>query len=305
METTERNHTNLVWTLATLIILGLVWGMYWKNDRMHSSRYDQIEQRADSLLSVKFLLEGDNRELKRQLETMVDDNAYLDKRINKLHEQIGQRERSEIALRHNRIQQTRSIRSLNDSLSQLKLIRDSLENQMAAMHDKLNWQIRSNALLISQKKELEQKQKVLNARLVATAPHSAITGDAFRVAVSKANKKVTAKAKKAKTLTVSLNVPNSFSIEGKQEVYLSLTDMQRNPMLPVLRNKTVTLPNINEHIPVHAEQQVNFDRNPQRLSFSLTPDVTLKSGTYRASIFTKDMYLGSVEFQLRDSFWFF
>ncbi|GAB3939655.1 hypothetical protein GCM10028805_00390 [Spirosoma harenae] len=305
MDTTGPNHTNLAWILALLIGLGVAGGMYWKNNQTLTRRYDQAEQRADSLLSVKFLLEGDNRELKRQLETVADDNTYLDRRIKTLHGQLAKSDGVVAGLYRKKTAQSYTIRNLADSLAELQVIRDSLEHQLMAMRDKINWQSQSNTLLAKEKKELEQKQKDLNTRILTMVPRSAMTGDAFRVDVSKSNKKVTAKAKKATTLTISLNVPTSLNLEGKQELYMSLTDQQRQPMTPALRNTTIILPDMNEVIPVHAEQTVNFSRSPQRISFRFTSDAVVKPGTYRASVFTKDAYLGSVEFQLRDSFWFF
>ncbi|WP_420149857.1 hypothetical protein [Spirosoma sp.] len=305
METTERNSTNLAWVLAMLIGIGVSGGLYWSNNRTLTHQYEQAEQRADSLLSVKFQLEGDNRDLKRQLETAGDEKEYLGNHINDLHEQVSQRDRSLINLRRSITGQTRTIRTLNQTLSQLNITRDSLENQMVAMHDKINWQTQANALLTTQNRELEQQQKGLDTRILTMVPRSAITGDAFRVEISKANKKVTVKAKKAATLTVSLKVPAILKLEGMQEVYLSLTDEQQKPMMPPPHNATITLPDVDEVIPVHATQAVNFARNPQRISFTLTPEANVKPGMYRAAIFTKDAYLGSVEFRLRDSFWFF
>ena len=63
METTERTPTTLAWILATLIGLGIAGGLYWTNNRKLTTRFDQTEQRADSLLSVKLQLEGDIRDL--------------------------------------------------------------------------------------------------------------------------------------------------------------------------------------------------------------------------------------------------
>lgn len=305
METTERNPQNLAWILAVLIGLGLVGGLYWNNNRTLTHQYDQAEQRADSLLSVKFQLEGDNRDLKKQLETATDKTDYLDNRINNLHEQLSQRDQIVTTLRRTNTGQTRTIRNLNQNVSQLSTVRDSLENQMAAMHDKLNWQSQSNALLLKQNQDLEQQRKILDTRIVTMVPRSAVTGDAFLVEVGKPNKKVTAKAKKVATLTVSLNVPAELKLEGMQEVYLSLTDQQQKPMIPALQTATITLPDVNEVIPVHATQAVNFARNPQRIFFNLSPETAIKPGIYRAAVFTKDAYLGAVEFRLRDSFWFF
>ena len=116
------------------------------------------------------------------------------------------------------------------------------------------------------------------------------------------------------TLTLLLTVAYIFSFVDRYilglliepiKADLSLTDEQQQPMMPALRSATVTLPDVNEVIPVHATQAVNFARAPQRIFFNLSLETSIKPGIYRAAVFTKDAYLGSVEFCLRDSFWFF
>ncbi|CAN5195468.1 hypothetical protein BH09BAC4_BH09BAC4_47050 [soil metagenome] len=305
METTERTPTTLAWILATLIGVGVAGGLYWNNNQTLTTRFDQAEQRADSLLSVKLQLEGDIRQLNSQLETATADKAYLDKRLENVHDQLNERSQAMNTLRRHNVEHTRTIQELNQHLNRLTIARDSLENQMVAMHDKIKWQSQSNGLLKQQQNDLQQRLSTLDAQVLTMVPRSAITGDAFLVEVSKPNKKVTAKAKKANTLTISLNIPAVFKLEGIQEVYLSLTDEQQKPMIPALHSATVTLPDVNEVIPVHATQAVNFTKNPQRIFFNLSPETDIKPGIYRAAVFTKDAYLGSVEFRLRDSFWFF
>lgn len=176
---------------------------------------------------------------------------------------------------------------------------------MEAIQDKINWLTDANNLLLSQNKALQQQLKTLNTTLLTSVSRSAVTGDAFMALVTKSNRKETAKAKKAANLTISLNIPSELQREGMHDVYLSLTDAHHNPLFVPLRETTVSLADVNEVIPVHAVQRIDFGRTPQRISFSLMPPHSLKPGNYRASVFTKDAYLGSVMFQLRDSFLFF
>jgi phage shock protein A len=305
METTQRTSTPLTAILAMLLTLGVVGGLYLDKTRTLTDRFDQEERRADSLLSVKLQLEGDIRSLTSQLETADDENESLGKRISALHEQLYQRDALEKQLRQQNRLRTGSIQGLHRNLDSLTIIRDSLENQLTAMTDKISWMNDEQALLLNQTKELQQKINELNTSLLTKVPRSAITGDDFMVEATKSNRKETAKAKKVNTLTISLNVPTELQVDNIQDVFVSLTDNQHNPIMPPLRTTTVVLSDINEVVPIHAIQRVIFTGKPKRISISLTPDKPLKPGIYRASVYTKTAYLGSVDFQLRDSFWFF
>lgn len=301
----QRNNL-LTGIFATLTALLVAFGFYyWQRTEALSKENDLNEQRADSLLSTKLQLEGDVRSLKSQLETAADENGWLNKRLTVVHEQVASRDQQLTGLRQRAAGTGNTLRQLNQHVSTLTTLRDSLENQMEAVRDKLNWLTDSNTLILSQNKELQQQVNTLNAELLTKVSESAVTGDAFLVVATKANRKETAKAKKVHRLTVSLDLPAELRLDGVQDVYLSLTDSQQNAVPEPLRDITVSLADVNEVIPVHAVQNVNFSRKPQRISFSLSPEKTLKPGSYRAAVFTKNTYLGAVTFQFRDSFLFF
>lgn len=298
-----KSTASLLTTLVVLLLAGSLY--YWKKSWNLAKENDFNELRADSLLSVKLRLEGDIHSLENQLGIDKNVSQSLDNRISALHGQLNRQNTMIGTLRQGNYSRDRTIRSLHQDLGSLSTKRDSITNQLEALHDKIRWLTQSNELLIRQNKELQQKVSDLAATLATKAPHSTITGDAFQVEATKPNQKPTAKAKKVHLLTVSLNVPAELQLEGVQDVYLSLTDSQQHAMMSPIRSTTISLPNANEVVPVHAVQGVDFNRNPQRVSFNITPEHPIRPGHYRASVFTKDAYLGSVEFRFRDSFLFF
>ncbi|SOD94836.1 coiled-coil domain-containing protein [Spirosoma fluviale] len=301
----QRNNL-LTGVLAMLTALLVAFGFYyWQSTQTLRKENDLNEQRADSLFSAKLRLEGDLRSLESQLETAADENEWLNERLTAVHEQVASRNQQLNGLRQRTASTGNTIRQLHQNVSTLTVLRDSLENQMEAIRDKLNWLTNSNNLLLSQNKELQQQVNTLNSSLLTKVSESAVTGDAFLVVATKTNRKETAKAKKVHTLTISLDIPAELRLEGSQDVYLSLTDNQQNAVPEPLRDMTVSLADVNEVIPVHAVQKVNFSLKPQRILFSLSPAGTLKPGSYRAAVFTKNAYLGAVTFQFRDSFLFF
>lgn len=309
MENTGQNTKMLLYGLSALVALFLVGGVYfWNKSGKLTRQNDLTEQRADSLLSVKLQLEGDIRSLSSQLETATDEKAYLDKRVDNLNSELTNRDRLVSQLRRSNTGRTRTINGLNQNISLLTTKRDSLENQMVAVQNKINWLTDSNTKLTSQNNDLmpfRQEATDLRTKMQTMVPRTALTGDAFRVETVKNNEKETAKAKKVNKLMVSLSVPAELGLTGTEEVYLSLTNEQNQVMMPARSTNTLMLSGVNEVIPVHATQSVNFNQNPQRISFSVMPDNDVKPGIYRASVYTKDKYLGTMEFRLRDSFWFF
>lgn len=299
--------TKLSTTIVTsLFLLSLATGIYfWKTSGQLARQNNLNELRADSLLSAKLRLEGDIRSLESQLESNADNSMSLDNRITDLHQLLDQRDHEIQSLRRDKARRERSTQLHNRKADTSTIRTDSLEKQLEAVSDKVDWLSENNSLLVEQNNDLQKQISHLNNTLSTTVSRTTLTGDAFFVEATKGNKKETAKAKKVKTLTISLNIPSELHLEGSQEVYLSLTNEQRAASIPPLRTTTVSLATTNDVIPVHATQRINFDQNPQRISFIVRPGTTLKPGKYRASVFTKDRYLGSVDFHFRDSFLFF
>ncbi len=76
-------------------------------------------------------------------------------------------------------------------------------------------------------------------------------------------------------------------------------------MIASLRTVNIATPESEKLIAVHAVKKVDFSKNPQRVVFAREETANIKPGLYRASVYTKDNYMGSTEFYFRDSFMFF
>ncbi len=310
MENDAQKTSWLIWLLGGLSAVLRAGGIYYRSDNQTLTRQsDRAERRADSLLSVRLQLETDMGQLNDQLATAKKDNTDLNTRIDEATRQMTQVEsRSQARLRELRrgnAGRLLTIRDLNQNVATLTTQRDSLGNQMTAMTTKIGWLTDSNSVYQTRNEQLGQQVTQLNGTLLTMVPRTALTGDGFRVEAVKGNDKATAKAKKVDALTISLNVPAELKLAGQQTVYLSLTDEASKAILPPLRTETVTLATTSEVVPVHAVQSVNFGLGQQRIAFRFEPASLLQPGVYRASVYTKDAYLGSVEFRFRDSFLFF
>ena len=306
MEDYEQKTSPLTWLLSGLSAVLLAGGIYyWNGNKTLTRQNDRAERRADSLLSVRLQLETDLGKLNEQLATANVDNTDLDKRVEEANRRLAQNDARLRELRRSNAGRVQTIQALNQNLATLTIERDSLGNQMGAMQDKIGWLTDSGTVYRNRNEQLGREITQLNGTLLTMVPRSALTGDGFRVETVKGNQKETAKAKKVDALLVSFTVPAELGLTGQQEVYLSLTDEQRNGMMPAVRTATINRLGLNEEISVHAVQTANFSQTPQRISFTIDPASPIKPGVYRASVYTKNAYLGATEFRLRDSFLFF
>jgi hypothetical protein len=288
----ERNVKIATVALTALLVLSAI-GIfyYWDKSGHLALEKNRAEQRADSLRSEKVRLEAGLRELENELTVLKEDADSLTQSVKHANGLLGRRETA-----------LRQIQALN---ARLEAYRDTAGTQMATLQNDNNRLAGENESLLSQGNTLRDELTGLNEKLLGMVPRSAVTADAFRVEALKRNDKATAKAKKVHTLTVSFHLPAELRTGGEQAVYLSLTNLQDNVLFTPLRTAVVNVSGDRRTIPVHAVERVRLDKDQQRISFTLRPTDDLKPGTYWASVFTDDTYLGAVEFPFRDSFWFF
>ncbi|GAB4019344.1 hypothetical protein GCM10028808_56790 [Spirosoma migulaei] len=301
METeAHSSKTNKVLLLLGLLLLTAGGVYYWSQSRQPDALSDQTTPQADSSKMNKTQLHEQLDALRSQLADAKQENASLTDQLNGLNDLLAQTYDRIGVLESTRIDRMFPAIPENNGVDSGQL-RDSLSNQRALMRGKTD----QLSEVSQQNRELQQALNQRDAKLKTMVSTSAVTGDAFQVSLLKSNQKVTAKAKKVNALDLSFTVPAERHMEGTKDVYLSLVhESGRSPARP-LPLATVTLPSGNLMIPVDAVQTITFNGMKQPIKFRFHPTVTLEPGTYRASVYTNDAYLGSVTVQLRDSFWFF
>jgi hypothetical protein len=288
----ERNVKIAVGALTALLVLSAI-GIfyYWDKSGALALEKNRAGQRADSLLSAKVRLEAGIRELESELASIKADTDSLTESVAQVNGLLGEREAA--------------LRRMRAATARLAAGRDTAHSHLADLQKERDHLAGENQSLTDQGNAFRNEVAGLNEKLLVMVPRSAVTADAFRVEARKRNDKATAKAKKVHTLTVSFHLPAELRTNGEKEVYLSLTNLQGDVQFTPLRTAVVSVAGASQTVPVHAVERVNLDQNLQRISFTIQPTDDLQPGTYRASVFTDDTYLGAVEFPLRDSFWFF
>jgi len=287
--------------LAALLLLG--GGIFfYDQSRDRTRERDQMTLRADSLMAAKLTLERDTSQLGTQLRTAQTDLSALTTRIDEVNRQVAQKSAQLARVRRESTGRAEEMTQLNAELAQLSAQRDSMTTQLSGLTDEKQRLTVSNAQFASRADTLSQEVVMLNERIKGMAPLNAVTVDAFRVEVTKSNEKVTAKAKKADGLAVSFTLPTALRGLGVRPVNVMLTTAQDQPWaVTEVKDMTTGV----RPIVVQTSTSVDFGKTPQSVTVQLEPAQRLEPGVYRVIAYTGDTYLGSAEFRLRDSFWFF
>jgi len=282
MEPTKSKLKIVTGILAVLLVLSAAANIYyWNRINTLTASNDQDLDDTDTSLNTQT---GDVDGLKNELADLQQQNGLLKEKVGNLDGMLKEA--------NNQVWQLRTRKSNPVAvLSPVEVDNSgsSNENAMRSRVEQLNDQIAALQ---------DSLQRLSNQRRKA---------DNFRIVAFKRNSKETAKAKKVDKLTISLQVPAANGQQKSDTVYVSLRNLEGKGISSPL--ETLTLPDQEgrKPIPVHGRKVVDLSKNSnwQELTFDMQGMDAIKPGTYRASVYTRSNYMGSVEVQFRDSFWFF
>ncbi len=306
MEWTGQNSKLFAGILALMLTASAIGGIYyWNKSGDLAEKNDREVLKADSLLSAKLDLERDKDRLSGELTSVNKDREAIQSKLVTTQKLLSQKNATLNKLRKESMHRQEDMAMLQQQITDLTSMKNNLQSEIERYSTEKNQWLSDRDKFNNATLAFEHQINDLNLQLNGMVPKSALTADNFRVDVLKNNHKVTAKAKKAQSILVSFTLPAALTGEGSQEIYLSLTDSGKNPMEGVLRHLTLGKEALPKDIPIHAVQNADFGRNPQKIVFEFEPSETVKEGVYKADIYTANAYLGSVEFRLRNSFLFF
>ncbi|SOE20463.1 hypothetical protein SAMN06298216_0954 [Spirosomataceae bacterium TFI 002] len=315
MENTKSSSATLIsWILgiglAAAVTIGVV-----QNNNADASRLAEIEMKAkaDSLAVMKNSLQSEIETLSARLETEMRESAKTAEELAKANEKLTANKRASYSFKSKQRKELdelqlikdNEIAMLNTKLSELNDLKAAMERELEKIPG-LEENVAQLQNEVTQWKadysKLEADFKDLNkrhAKLVFDAP-----GDNFKVEVLASNNKLTAKAKKAEYIQVSFLMPayDLMQKKGTETIYLSLFDEQINPLKNWIDEVSVVSPEKSIPIQVHAKQTIDYSKNPQLVVFKVKVDEKMKPGGYTGKVYSKDDYLGTVDFKLRDSF---
>lgn len=251
-----------------------------------------LERSLDSLQTAFSDLRLENESLVGKASVTTDLAASKEEELKRLKAQ-NSRTILELRAQVESLQKTKTeyetiIAVLKAENEQLKAENSALKEENTGLKD-------SNGQLTAQVDDLAKKLE----EQIRRTQSATFKASSFRVEVERKGDKLTARAKKARELSISFDladVPKPF--QGIQKLYLSITDGNGKPIAS--SNPTnVTIHAPASDIPIIALQTrpVNLTAT-QRLSFVYKLEEKLAAGNYVAAIYCDKGLLGASSFRL-------
>lgn len=314
MEYTQTFTKNLIIGLSgVLLTVATFFGFYYNKMEKVQTDKNSITLTADSLMAVKNTMHEELLSLtdklsteKTQTDELEATLATKEKEINSKSYILRDVKSKLVAMENVNNIKVNAIATLENQINELKGIRTTLEKTFIEAKEHLLALETENKTLKDNNLALENRLKMAEEDM--TKVKYLATADNFKVEVLKPNSKVTAKAKKARVINISMKMPSFLKSKeaDSKPIYMTLTDEKNNPIIGWDKEVKVKDEfNKDLSIAVHKSQMIDFSKNPQKVSFNYTVENKLKPGIYTAKVYTTDSYLGTVEFKVTDSFWFF
>ncbi|RYU96538.1 hypothetical protein [Emticicia agri] len=298
---TEHQTRTYAAAISILLLLALLWGGYqWRIGGTLKKENEVLTKRTDSLKVVRDNLQRDLEGISSQLEAATAHNQTLSASLTGINEKLAEKDKI-----LNRLQkENQSLGALRKQVNELKLLKESLGNELASIKQE-NARLRADNSRLS--KENEDLRKLNDNKNVTTflpkeeeSSKSLLGANAFRVEVMNRREKLIVKGRRARELAIMFDLPEEAKGGADEIVYLSLKDITQKPLKDTkAKQVNVDIKGVMNPVAVHVTKAVDFTRNPQRVTLRYKLDEKLKSGVYVAELFTEKLFVGKVEFRLR------
>lgn len=317
MEANHQKPTSLLVMSLSIVLVGSVMFDMYKNNVATDSQTENTALNAtvDSLSLVKEKLSRDVETVAADLRRKAETMEPLFKKYKEINAGIRDKtvllneiKSSNARLRSGARDRNDQVNVLNDQIAGLNALKTRLEHEISSIP-----QLEKTIVVYKTVNDSLETTHTEKEREVVTVSDNIgevknqLTADRFRVEVLTERNTITAKAKKGKTLHISMILPEHLKkqLKEREEVYVSILDQDMQPVEGAIAEVPLSSEYLQKHSPVkyHAVQSTAI--NPQEIKFIIRLNKRLNPGIYVAKFHTTHQYIGSVGFKLKDSFLFF
>lgn len=305
------NRTPLIVAIV-LLLLALVGALVWGFSQRGQVKTITVQQQATNtelseMTLLRDQLAGQVEELSAQYENVASDNEELQGQLSTAQQELRRIQKAYDRAINTNANDKAAAYEMRKQIEDLIMVRSDLERSIrvvSAQNDSLRslTTVLRNELGASQ----EETRQLTEVTQQMTSEIQDLTlknfkASAFQVDLLRRNgEKLTAKAGQVRKIAVSFDltgVPEQY--QGVRPLHLVITDQAGTPLtntdvIPVKATVNGQATNIS---PVQTKE-VNVEES-QRLTLVFEPEDKLKSGFYRAQVYTDIGLLGASQFRLR------
>ncbi|MBL7775578.1 MAG: hypothetical protein JNK89_06215, partial [Saprospiraceae bacterium] len=237
----------IVVTILLLLAGGASWS-FWRQAGRLDAENQQQETQIDALLEEKNRLTTSLDSLQAALLNLRTENENLEGKASAATALLAEKD---ALIRRLKGQQSKKIRDLQAQVDAMKKAKTEYETMLAMLRAENDQLKAENAELKAENAGLRDNNSQLNARVddlaqklaeqIRKTQSAQFKATAFRVEVERRNDKLTARAKRARNLSISFDladVPEQF--RGAHKIYLVVSDQNGAPV-PVANPTKVTI----------------------------------------------------------------
>lgn len=293
--------------IALLLLLSAAMGyFFWQKSRNYVQESAKAEAEKVQLVASKSTIEKILDSLASTYAEARTENETLRGKVTTTAALIQQKDAVIHQIRNNVTSDLQQLRNQVDTLSKTKIEYETIITALKTENESLKEENRRLTGEVTQLKgtataladQLDALAKKLEEQIRKTQS-ATFKASSFRVTPSRRNDRLTARARRVRTIDVSFDladVPATF--QGNQKIYMVITDEKGTPILSEGPVKITVHPPIGP-IDITAQQVRTVAlEGVQRLSFNHKFDNRLKSGAYVVAIYCDQGLLGVSSFRL-------
>jgi len=293
--------------IALLLLLSAVMGyFFWQKSRTYVQETAKMEAEKQQLETEKAQIEHALDSLSSSYADVRTENETLRGTVTSTAALIQEKD---AMIRQIKTTSANDVKQLRDQVSTLERTKIEYETIISALRGENDALKAENQRLSGENAELKGNNTALSGKVEGLAKQleeqirktqsATFKASSFRVTPVRRNDKLTAKAKRVRSIDVSFDladVPANF--QGTQKIYLVITDEKGVPIMSEGSTKaTVHAPAGAIDITAQQMKTVVLE-TMQRLSFNFKFDDRLKSGAYVVAIYCDQGLLGASSFKL-------
>ncbi|MCB0568759.1 MAG: hypothetical protein KDC66_03300 [Phaeodactylibacter sp.] len=290
--------------LGILLIGAGIWGVTQNRAKNQlKAQNTELTGTVEELEALRTDLVREVDSLQQEYTTLAEQNTELQGSLSEAQEKVAA---TEAALRNAKARSSSEINGLRAEIQQLMALKAELQENITAVqaeNDSLRTVTGVLEADLSAARDENQALANLNQSIQSEVERLTLSNfkaTAFQVDLERGNEKVTAKARRARTIRVSFDltdVPPKY--QGLRTLYLTISDEQGTPIQAANPVKAQTVVN-NQTMDIIAVKAKDMDITAnQRLSFVYDLEEKLKAGYYRVAVFTDIGMLGASSIRLQ------